>query len=221
MLKRLIFPLILGLAGLAVLVSLGLWQVERLRWKEGVLAGIEAAIAAPPVALPAAPDPARDAYLPIAVSGQLTGEGARVLASVKGLGAGHRLIGVLEARGRRLLVDLGFVPLEGDLTQPAGPVALKGNLHWPDEQNRHTPAPDLVKGLWFARDIDGLSTVLKTEPVLIVTRDPVVPQAIPIPVDTAHIPNDHLGYAVTWFGLALVWAGMTILYLWRITRRTS
>ena len=51
--------------------------------------------------------------------------------------------------------------------------------------------------------------------------DPVVPQAIPIPVDTAHIPNDHLGYAVTWFGLALVWAGMTILYLWRITRRTS
>lgn len=221
MLKRLIFPLILGFAGLAVLVSLGLWQVDRLRWKEGVLAEIEAAIAAPPVALPAVPDPNRDAYLPVTVSGQLTGEGARVLASVKGLGAGHRLIGVLEVDGRRVLADLGFVPLDGDLTQPTGPVTLTGNLHWPDEQNRHTPAPDIAKGLWFARDIDGLSTVLNTEALLIVTRDPVVPQAIPIPVDTAHISNDHLGYAVTWFGLALVWVGMTILYLWRITRRTS
>ena len=221
MLKRLIFPLILGFAGLAVLVSLGLWQVDRLRWKEGVLAEIEAAIAAPPVALPAVPDPNRDAYLPVTVSGQLTGEGARVLASVKGLGAGHRLIGVLEVDGRRVLADLGFVPLDGDLTQPTGPVTLTGNLHWPDEQNRHTPTPDIAKGLWFARDIDGLSTVLNTEALLIVTRDPVVPQAIPIPVDTAHISNDHLGYAVTWFGLALVWVGMTILYLWRITRRTS
>lgn len=221
MLKRLIFPLILGLAGVAVLVSLGLWQVDRMRWKEGVLAGIEAAIAAPPVALPASPDPQHDAYLPVRVEGRLTGEGARVLGSVKGIGAGHRLIGVLEAGPRRLLVDLGFVPLEGDLTQPSGPVTITGNLHWPDEQNRHTPAPDVSKRLWFARDIDGLSTVLQTEPVLIVTRDPVVPQAIPIPVDTAHIPNDHLGYAVTWFGLALVWAGMTSLYLWRITRRIS
>ena len=34
-----------------------------------------------------------------------------------------------------------------------------------------------------------------------------------------NIPNDHLEYAITWFGLAAVWAVMTGYLLWRIKRR--
>jgi surfeit locus 1 family protein len=58
---------------------------------------------------------------------------------------------------------------------------------------------------------------LGTEPVLIVARSitPADASVVPWPVDAATIPNDHLQYAVTWFGLALVWAGMTLLFIRR------
>ncbi|MEO0748023.1 MAG: SURF1 family cytochrome oxidase biogenesis protein, partial [Pseudomonadota bacterium] len=52
MMTRTILFLVFGLTGIAVLVSLGMWQVQRLAWKEGVLAQIDARIAALPVALP-------------------------------------------------------------------------------------------------------------------------------------------------------------------------
>jgi surfeit locus 1 family protein len=63
----------LRVGGVAILVSLGVWQVQRLAWKEGVLAEIEARIAAAPVALPEAPDPEADRYLPVADGGAILG----------------------------------------------------------------------------------------------------------------------------------------------------
>jgi surfeit locus 1 family protein len=68
-----------------------------------------------------------------------------------------------------------------------------------------------------------MAGALGTEPVLIVARAvaPPDPQVTPRPVDGAGIPNDHLGYAVTWFLLAVVWLGMTGLLAWRIWRRTA
>lgn len=227
MLRRMIFPVILGLAGGAVLVSLGLWQVQRLAWKEGVLAEIAARIEAPPVALPAAPDPARDQYLQVELTGTFTGQGLDVLVSRKQAGAGYRVIAVLETEGRRVLVDRGFLPERlRDSPRPgpgAGRVALRGNLLWPDEVDGYTPPPDARTGLWFARDLPAMAQALGTEPVLVVQRaasldDPAV-QAMP--VDTTGIPNDHLGYAVQWFGLAAVWVGMTGFLLWRIRRRAE
>ena len=66
----LIAPLIFGLAGVAILVALGIWQVQRLAWKEGVLEKIEARIAADPVSLPEAPDSEQHKYLPVEVNGK-------------------------------------------------------------------------------------------------------------------------------------------------------
>jgi surfeit locus 1 family protein len=225
MLRRLVLPLVFGLAGGAVLIGLGVWQVQRLHWKEAVLADIDARIAAPPVAVPAAPDAVADRFLPVRAEGLFTGEGLDVLASVKQVGAGYRRIAVLEtADGRRLLVDRGFVRDAPSLPPRAtGPADVTGNLHWPDEVDGFTPDPDPVRGLWFARDLPAMAGALGTEPVLIVARAvaPPDPQVTPRPVDGAGIPNDHLGYAVTWFLLAVVWLGMTGLLAWRIWRRTA
>lgn len=214
--------LAMGAAGLALLLGLGVWQVQRLGWKRDLLAAIEARIDDAPWPLPAAPDPVQDRYLPVAITGRLAGPGVRVLTSRNLAGAGHRLVAAFETdAGRRILLDRGFVSVRDTLPPPPdGPLAVTGNLQWPDETDRFTPAPD--GDLWFARDVAALAAALGTEPVLVVARSatPPSPPIAPMPVDTAAIPNNHLGYAITWFSLAAIWAGMTAALVRRIRRGT-
>lgn len=217
--RRIAVPLIFGLAGIAVLVSLGVWQLRRLHWKEGVLARIEARLAEIPVALPDNPDPVADRYLAVTVTGTFADGVVRVLSGQKDVGAGYRLISpfVTDA-GRRVLVDRGFVVIDASLPQvAAGPETVTGNLLWPDDRNSATPDNDLAANIWFARDVGALAQALGTEPLLIVTRTLSVPEAAvaPVPVDTAAIPNDHLNYAITWFSLAFVWLAMSVYFLRR------
>ncbi|MDT8855918.1 SURF1 family protein [Paracoccaceae bacterium Fryx2] len=220
--KRYLLPVLFGLAGAAILIALGVWQVQRLAWKEAVLADIAAHIAAAPVDLPRDPDPVAQRYLPVTMTGAFTGEGLEVLASRKQIGAGVRVIAVfLTDTGRRVLVDRGFVPeVEKGLPRSVTIAQVTGNLHWPDEVDSFTPAPDAGRNLWFARDVPAMAAALGTEPLLVVARVPTGDDIDPLPVDTSGIPNDHLTYAITWFSLAVVWLGMTVLLLWRIRRRT-
>ncbi|EEX08153.1 surf1 family protein [Ruegeria lacuscaerulensis ITI-1157] len=214
--RRILFLLIFGLAGLAVLVSLGTWQVQRLAWKEGILADIEARIAADPVPLPEAVDPEADRYLPVEVSGEMLPGEIHVLVSVKQVGPGYRIIAPFRTGDRTILVDRGFVPTTvKQAERQIGPMQVVGNLHWPDEIDGYTPDPDPAGNIWFARDVPALADALGAEPILLVARSQTDPAITPLPVDTAGIPNDHLQYAVTWFGLALVWAAMTGYFLWR------
>jgi surfeit locus 1 family protein len=224
MTRRILFPLLLGILGTAVLISLGVWQLQRLEWKQGILAEIDARMAAAPVALPAAPDPARDRFLPVTATGTITDEEIDVLVSVKGVGPGYRIISAFETEdGRRILLDRGFVrDTDKDAERPpVSGVTVTGNLHWPEEVDRFTPVADTARNIWFARDVPAMAAALGTEPVMIILRttSETDPAVSPLPLDSAGIPNDHLGYAIQWFGLAAVWAGMTGWLLWRIRRR--
>ncbi|WP_422074601.1 SURF1 family protein [Tranquillimonas rosea] len=225
MLRRMIFPLVLGLGGCALLIGLGVWQVQRLAWKTGVLAEIEARIDAPPQEIPADPDPTADRYLPVTVAGGFEGEALRVLVSPGNEGPGYRIIGAFETEGgRRIMVDRGFVPEDRkDAARPGGAATVTGNLHWPDETDGFTPDPDRAGNVWFARNVSLMAEALETEPVLVVARQVDGPEAgiTPLPVGTEGIPNDHLEYAITWFSLAVIWAGMTGLLLWRIRQRAT
>ena len=223
MIRRMIPPLMFGLLGCAILVSLGVWQLQRLAWKEGVLAEIAARMTAAPVAVPAMPDPKADEYTAVTATGDFTGQALDVLVSRVEIGPGYRVIGVFETGGRRVLVDRGFLPesARGVGHWRRAGVEVTGNLHWPDEIDSYTPAPDIKTGVWFARDVPAIARALGTEPVLIVARSDTGDEIEPIPVGGAGIPNNHLGYAIQWFGMALVWLGMTGLYLWRIRRKVS
>lgn len=216
--NRALFLVVVGLGGAAILLSLGVWQMQRLAWKEGVIADINARIAGAPVALPAAPDPDADAYLPVTVTGRFAGDTLRVLVSQKQVGAGYRLITAFDTDGRRILIDRGFVA-SGDkgVATPQGTVTILGNLQWPQEIDRYTPAPDLDNNVWFARDVSALAAALDTDPILVVTREMSVanPPVTPLPVDTSRIPNNHLQYAITWFSLAAIWLAMSLLFLRR------
>ena len=207
--SRILFPLIVGLAGALILVTLGVWQVQRLQWKDAVLADIEERIAAPPVETPTDPDPVRDLYLPVTLDGEYSGQPLRVLVSVKIYGAGHRLISAFETNGRRVMIDRGYVRVYENAQTPVGAIRILGNLHWPKDSDSFTPVPD--GDLWFARDVRAMAEALGTEPVLVIAREvsPQEPNTSPLPVDTSGIPNDHLQYAITWFSLALIWILMT------------
>ena len=220
MTRRMVLPLLFGLIGAAVLVALGVWQVQKLAWKEGVLAEIAQRMQSAPVAVPATPDPGQDRFLPVSATGDFTGQALDVLVSRREIGAGYRVIAVFVTGGRRVLVDRGFVVDEarGAGHAATAAMAVTGNLHWPDEIDRFTPAPDTATGLWFARDVPAMAQALGAEPVLIVARSATGEGIEPMPVGDAGIPNNHLGYAIQWFLLALVWLGMTALYLWRIKR---
>ncbi|UWQ18831.1 SURF1 family protein [Jannaschia sp. M317] len=216
---RFLVPFLFGLTGFAVLVALGVWQLQRLDWKEGVIAQIEARITAAPVDLPPTPDQSADNFLPVRLDARVTGAPLRVLGAWRG-GSGYRIVAPVETGGRRVLVDFGLVPLSASETTLApGPYAIIGNLSWPDDVTSATPDPE--GSTWFGRDVSAMADTLGTDPLMVVART-VTPSAgpQPLPVGVEGIPNSHLGYAIQWFGLALVWLGMTVFLLWRIRRRT-
>ncbi|MGR3616045.1 MAG: SURF1 family protein [Paracoccaceae bacterium] len=216
--RRILF-LIFGLAGLIVLLSLGIWQVQRLMWKQGLLAEIDARIGSAPNALPGQPDAETYRFLPVEIQGIVGPEELHVLSSIKQVGAVYRVISPFQTEdGRRILLDQGVIATtRKDEARPHGRAQVVGNLHWPDETDSFTPEPDVAKNIWFARDLETMAQALNTEPLMVVAREPVVSGTFvtPNPIDSAGVPNDHLQYAFTWFSLAVIWAATIFFFLRR------
>jgi surfeit locus 1 family protein len=223
MVRKTIFALILGLSGAGVLTGLGIWQVQRLQWKEAIIAAAETMIAADPVALPANPDPVLDRYRAVKVAGTFTGQEAHVLTSTREDGPGFLVLASFRTTdGRLILVDRGFVPeVAKAALRPPRPVELTGNLNWPDDVTPSTPPYDPDRAIWYGRDVAGIAAALGTEPVLVIARSDTGDGVLPRGVSTEGFRNDHLNYAITWFSLAVVWLGMTLLLLWRIRTRSA
>lgn len=220
--RRYLFPLIVGVLGCAILISLGMWQLRRLDWKEDMIAQIQQGIEAAPVPLPAAVDPSMK-YLPVMVSGTTTGQEIDVLSGTRESGGGYQVVsGFVTDDGRRILLDRGFVDQDHKRDpRPPARLDVAGNLHWPQEAGSATPKPNLTENVWFARDVPAMAAELGTEPILVVaaeTRGDTQGVA-PIPLAVEGIPNNHLGYAVQWFMFAAVWVGMTVALIWRIRQR--
>lgn len=219
---RLLFLILIAVAGTGVLMSLGNWQLNRLSWKQAILQDIENRIHETPVELPVELDPQSDEYLAVTFQADLTQEYLRVLGGLKNIGAVHKIIAPVDLCDRRILVDLGYVKIDDAVDiDLAGTVRIIGNTHWPEETDNYTPAPDPKTNLWFARNVDLMAKHFGTEPVLIVAKDihPAISGITQLPVDTAGIPNDHLHYAITWFSLAAVWAAMSALFYGRTRQK--
>ncbi|WP_282603401.1 SURF1 family protein [Paracoccus sp. PARArs4] len=221
--RRYLFPVLIGIVGCAILVQLGLWQLDRRDWKEAMLDQIRQGIDAEPVPLPADVDPSMK-YLPVTVAGTTSGAEIDVLSHTKEQGAGYQVVSrFITDDGRAILLDRGFVP-QDDRHLHRGPTRLQvtGNLHWPQDASGSTPAPNLDENIWFARDVDAMAAQLNTEPVLVVASFVQGDNqgADPIPVAIEGIPNNHLSYALQWFMIAATWAVMTLALIWRIRQRS-
>ena len=218
--RRLILPISFGLIGIVILVSLGNWQVQRLAWKQEILAEIDGRIAAAPIEIPTAVSEENDRFLSVQGEGRILDDELHVLASSKQTGAIYRVISPFEmSDGRRIMVDRGWIkPDQKDTPRVAMFAEIEGNLHWPQEIDSYTPENDVAGNIWFARDVPQMAEALNAAPILVVLSktSETDPAVTPMPVTSAGIPNDHLNYAVTWYGLALVWLVMTLYYLRRM-----
>ena len=237
---RMILPLLFGVAGVAVLLWLGFWQLDRLAWKEARLDTIRAKMAAEPDPLidhfkSTAPISETN-YTRVTFEGVMTDKEAHVLTSLKYTGPGSqsgpgfRVLKEVVWNGKNFLLDLGFVPEDqkNDL-RSVGPVRVIGNILNPDDYDASfTPDPDLEKNIWFARYLPMMGQELGVIPFMVVVeRAEVMKDGVWVPFDavtplpvSVNIPNDHREYAITWFSLALVWFGMTGYLLWRIRQKT-
>lgn len=221
MLRKILFPLILGIVGCTVLVSLGQWQVTRLAWKQDILADIATRLSADPVPLSRDVTEAHDEYTRVTLTGAPTGDELHVLVSGTAAGTGYRVIAKFETDFGAILVDQGLLALDGKSAAPLiSSMEITGTLLWPDDQNSNTPQPDLAANIWFARHIETMSAAMDTLPLMVVitTSTPADPRLVPLPVNTTGIKNDHFEYAVTWFLLAIVWGIMTLFLILRTLR---
>lgn len=238
--RRAAFLLIFGAGGLALLLTLGFWQLQRHTWKTGLISELQAQAAAAPTSILGSETADTHNNRAAAATGRFDADAPQIrfLSSVKGVGPGFRLIApfILDD-GVRILVDRGFAPEaaapRGGAAPrpPVGRVALKGALRWPRETSAFTPDPNAGDRLWFARDVPSMSAHLKTAPILLVMSEPAAavgpgvasavddwPRPIAAVVD---LPNNHLGYALTWFGLAAVWLVMAALLGFRTRGRAA
>ena len=235
---RALGALAFGAAGVAILLGLMTWQIQRLAWKQALIATLEERLAAAPIALPAAPDQAAHEFRRVALTGRFTGAvgahgfaDAAYLTTLRPHGAGYRIVQPFEtAEGRLILVDRGYAPVAAKnangraalpLPAPQGDIALTGALRWPQDADWFSDAgAGPADNVWLTRSLNSLAPLWGAEPVLVVaeTATAAGPWPVPDPVNV-NLPNDHLGYAVTWGGLAAVWAAMTAALVWREMRR--
>ena len=219
--RRYVFPVLMGIVGVAVLMSLGFWQMRRMEEKRVYLDAIEARISNAPIPLPEVPEEGKHKFQAVTAEGRFTGDYLEVLAGQTGASPGVLVIEAFELPGgRRIMVQRGFLEEEArKLPRAPHDARVEGSLHWPQDADSYTPPPDAKTGLWFARDVPAMAAKLGTEPTLIVASKPTGDGITPVPVNTPGIPNDHWGYAIQWFLLAATWAGMTVFLLWRIRTR--
>jgi len=232
MTKRMILPLIFGLGGIAILLWLGFWQLQRLEWKEGIIAKLEQRLSATPETLLGNYKSAginTHNYKRVTFEGALTGQEAHVYAPSKD-GLGYRVVSETMWNGKALFVDLGWIPeADKNTSRPTGPVKVTGYISFPDDHDdSFTPEPDIENNIWFSRFITPMAMHFNVTPFLVVAEQVEIQQdgawldytaVTPAPI-SLNIKNDHKEYAITWFSLALVWFGMTGYLLWRIRQKT-
>ncbi len=221
---------VIALIMVSVLVSLGVWQLRRKDEKHALISALTERLAKPPGALPllaAWPKltPAHDEFLRVSFTATFEAKpdamvyssGSAVRDDIAGPGT-WAFLPVRLADGRSVVINAGFVQntMQDRAQQDRAakplvtgtPVELTGYLRFPESAGTLTPHEDAGKRLWFTRDVPSMAQVLgwgEVAPFYVDLESPVPASGTPKPGPLhVHLKDDHLQYAITWFGLALV-----------------
>jgi surfeit locus 1 family protein len=219
-------PTLAALAGLLVLLGLGTWQVERLYWKERLIAERRAGLAASPEPLPTAVEDWRTFdFRRVSVAGEFRHDLEQLFGAYAQDGrlGHHVLTPLIRPGGAAVLVDRGWVP--ADKAHPAarregqiqGEVRLAGIARYrgSDRPGWFRPDNQPEAGLWFWYDLPALEEALGLEllPVVVEADATANPGGLPIGGRTrVDLPNNHLQYAITWYGLAAVLVAVYVAF---------
>jgi surfeit locus 1 family protein len=226
---------VFAVAGIAILIGLGVWQLDRKVWKENLIAQLTERLDAAPSALPARSDWDRltqdkDEFRRVTFPAQfIGGEEALVYAAGSALrsdikGPGYFVLAPARLPGGSIvIVNRGFVPVErkDPATRTAGlpqdVIDVVGVMRWPEARGTFTPADEPQNNVWYLRDQKAIAQAKKWDtsaPFYIDQESPVPPGSLPLPAKLeVHLPDNHLQYAITWFGLALALAGVYVVWL--------
>ncbi len=228
--RSLFWPSFFALLGFLALLALGTWQVERLGWKERLIAERHAAVTAPPAPLPGSLAEAKTLeYHHIAATGTFLNDRELFLGATDDDGhPGYHVITPLRlADGEVLLVDRGFIPegrkdpasrAEGELK---GQVIVSGLLRLGSDVKPHWFLPDnnVARNYWIWVDIPAMAKAAHVDRVLpfYMDADPTAnPGGLPIGGQTRlDLPNNHLQYAITWYALAVALAVIYVIFIRR------
>ena len=222
--------LVAALGAFAVLLALGTWQVQRLAWKEDLLATIEARRAAAPEPVDAvlATAPGDLDYRPMRAEGSFVVDEALVYSTDRGTVGWQVLQPLRLPDGRALIVNRGFVPEavigSADWREPPGPATVTGLARDPLREKPNRFVPENAEGEFYWKDFDAIRAALnlaadETLPVIL-DAGPTPPGVLPVGGQTiVDLPNNHFGYAVTWYGIAVALVGVVVaLTLGRLRR---
>ncbi|RIY02176.1 SURF1 family protein [Aureimonas flava] len=212
-----------GLVVFAVLVALGIWQVQRLHWKLDLIARVEARVAAPPAPPPspaqwATFDGTAEEYRRVRLDGRFLNDRETFVQALTDLGAGFWVLTPLVmADGSTVLVNRGFVPpdrrdpasrAEG---QTSGPVTVTGLLRLDEPGGGFLRSNDPANDRWYSRDVAAVAAARGLGPVAPFFVDEAAgetPGGFPVGgLTVVSFRNHHLVYALTWFSLAAMLAG--------------
>jgi surfeit locus 1 family protein len=208
---------------IALLLALGVWQVERRAWKLDLIGHVEQRVHAEAIALPQASswpsvDRAGDEYRHVTVGGRFLQERDTFVQALTIDGPGYWVMTPLQtAQGDIVLVNRGFVdsdhrePSTRSEGNPPGQVTVTGLLRISEASGRFLRSNDPAQDRWYARDVAAIATARGLSPVAPFFIDA---DATPNPggwprggLTVVSFPNNHLVYALTWFTLALMLAG--------------
>jgi surfeit locus 1 family protein len=214
------WPTVMSLPAFLVLLALGTWQVERLHWKEGLIAAREAGVHAAPVALPATIDEALPLeFHPVALRGSFLHEKELYLAATNDLGTvGKHVFTPFQLTDGRIVPDDRKDPARREAGQVGGEVAIEGLIRVPPAEKPHWFVPDNRPDLnfWFYVDIPAMAQAAGLAELV-----PFYVDAGPAPnpggwprggTTRLELPNNHLQYALTWYSLAIALAVIYFLY---------
>lgn len=214
----------LMVAMIAALVSLGVWQVERLSWKEGLIARVDQRVHAEPVRAPARAawgqvSRANDEYRHVTAEGILQNDKETLIYASTTLGPGYWVITPLYlSDGTSILINRGFVPADkrDPSTRSEGqkptPVKINGLLRITEPKGTLLKSNDPGNERWYSRDVAAIAErrdVADAAPYFIDADATPNPGGLPVGGLTQIVfPNNHLVYALTWFVLAIMAAGL-------------
>ena len=232
--KPRIWPIILASAiGIAILLSLGVWQVERLAWKEALIGQLETRMKAEPISLQEAikkKAAGQDVeYVKVKLTGQIDGNNLRKVASINGEPGWEILSPFKTADGQLVLVDLGAIAENQIYSATQVPQTFEAVIRIHNKGAGFFDADnDPEKNIWYWWDLPEMmaTAFAKSDGAPV----PFILQKLPSPNDSnipfseapkVELTNNHLGYAITWFGLAAALAGVAGFYVFTLRRRNA